>query len=190
MPVSRAILEDLFETKLAEPPKPAAEDISLRDEKLGMGFPGERFDLVCPECGATMKLRNSKHGLFYGCEKYPACKASHGALNDGRPKGTPGNKETRKARIFAHRVFDRLWKTNTNGEKPRMSRSAAYAWMRKTMKLADDQAHIGTFTADQCQQLVGLVRAEFPGVRTVWDVLDADDDVFEENPRPKKKRRS
>lgn len=175
MPVSKAVLEDLFETKL--PPKAAAEDISLRDEKLGLGFPGERFDLVCPECGAVLKLRNSKHGLFYGCEKYPACKASHGAYDDGRPKGTPGNKETRKARIYAHRIFDRLWKDKENG-KPRMSRSAAYAWLRKSMKLSESEAHIGNMTKEQCEKLVVLIQKKYPGVRNAWDKLAGDKDLF------------
>ncbi len=175
MPVPKAVLEDLFETKL--PPKPAVEDISLRDEKLGLGFPGEVFNLVCPECGATMKLRNSKFGLFYGCERYPACDSKHGAYNDGRPKGTPGNKETRKARIYAHRIFDRLWKT-APGEKARMTRSQAYSWMRKTMKLGEDEAHIGKFSIEQCQKLVALVTKKFPGVRNAWDKLAGDKDLF------------
>jgi len=175
MAVSKAVLEDLFETRL--PPKPAVEDISLRDEKLGLGFPGERFDLVCPECGAGMKLRNSKHGLFYGCEKYPACKTSHGAYNDGRPKGTPGDKATRKARIHAHRIFDRLWNSKA-GEKPRMTRSQAYTWMKKAMKLGDSEAHIGTFTVEQCEKLVTLVQKKFPGVRNAWDKLAGDKDLF------------
>jgi ssDNA-binding Zn-finger/Zn-ribbon topoisomerase 1 len=177
MPIPRAVLEDLFDTKMTAPPKPGAEDISLRDEKLGMGFPGERFDLVCPECGGGMRLKNSKHGLFYGCEKYPACKASHGALDDGRPKGTPGNKETRKARIYAHRVFDRLWKPSKD-KKAIMSRSAAYAWMRKHMKLGEAEAHIGAFSTEQCQQLVMLVTKKYPAVRSAWDKIAADKDPF------------
>jgi len=177
MPVPKAILEDLFETKLAKPVQPAADDIGFRDEKIGLGFPNERFDLKCPECGAMMKLRNSKHGLFYGCEKYPACKASHGAYNDGRPKGTPGDKETRKARIHAHRIFDRLWKPKGE-EKARMTRSQAYAWMRKGLKLKEDEAHIGKFTVDQCEKLVALVKKKFPGVQTAWDKLASDKDLF------------
>lgn len=175
MAVSKTVLDDLFETKL--PAKAAVEDIGLRDEKLGLGFPGEQFDLVCPECGAGMRLRNSKHGLFYGCVKYPECKASHGAYNDGRPKGTPGDKETRKARIFAHRIFDRLWKDKV-GDKPRMSRPQAYAWMRKVLKLSESEAHIGKFTAAQCETLVGLVRKKFPGVQTAWDKLTSDKELF------------
>lgn len=173
MPIPPRILEDLFETKL--PPKPAVEDIDLRDESMGMGFPGEVFDLKCPECGATMRLRTSKHGLFYGCEKYPTCSASHGAYNDGRPKGTPGNKETRKARIHAHRIFDRLWKAPSIGQTPRMTRSQAYAWMKKTMKLGEGEAHIGKFTIEQCQNLVALVTKKYPGVRNAWDKVGGED---------------
>ncbi|MBB6057043.1 DNA topoisomerase family protein [Tolumonas osonensis] len=28
---------------------------------------------LCPECGGTLVLRRSKHGLFLGCENYPSC---------------------------------------------------------------------------------------------------------------------
>ena len=27
----------------------------------------------CPKCGATMKLREGKQGLFWGCSSYPVC---------------------------------------------------------------------------------------------------------------------
>jgi ssDNA-binding Zn-finger/Zn-ribbon topoisomerase 1 len=177
MSVSKRVLEDLFETKLTDPPKNAAEDISLRDESLGLGFPNESHDLVCPECKSSMKLRRSKHGLFYGCVRYPACKTTHGAHNDGRPKGIPGDKQTRKARIFAHRVFDRLWKVE-RGEAPRMTRGQAYGWMRKVMKLKNADAHIGTFTVDQCNALVRHVFKKYPNVRTAWDKLAGDEDIF------------
>ncbi|WP_019156961.1 restriction endonuclease [Robertmurraya massiliosenegalensis] len=29
---------------------------------------------VCSECGSDMVLRNSKHGVFYGCVTFPKCK--------------------------------------------------------------------------------------------------------------------
>lgn len=54
--------------------------------------PAARVDLVCPECGALMRLRKSRFGLFYGCTRYPYCKASHGAHPDGAPLGVPVNK--------------------------------------------------------------------------------------------------
>ncbi len=28
---------------------------------------------ICPQCGATLKERMGKYGLFYGCVSFPAC---------------------------------------------------------------------------------------------------------------------
>lgn len=30
-------------------------------------------NLICPRCNGTLKLRNGKHGMFYGCANYPHC---------------------------------------------------------------------------------------------------------------------
>ena len=29
---------------------------------------------ICPRCGAELKQRNGKYGLFWGCSNYPNCK--------------------------------------------------------------------------------------------------------------------
>jgi ssDNA-binding Zn-finger/Zn-ribbon topoisomerase 1 len=118
---------------------------------------GERTDLVCPECGAPMHLRYSrKHQRsFYGCTRWPACSGTHGAHDDGRPKGVPGDAATRNARMRAHDVFDQLWKPRGRG---RMSRRGAYRWMRQAMGLTPAEAHIGNFNTTQCEQLVQLVQ--------------------------------
>lgn len=34
----------------------------------------ELTDIMCPECGKPMILRNGKTGKFYGCSNYPTCK--------------------------------------------------------------------------------------------------------------------
>jgi DNA topoisomerase-1 len=34
---------------------------------------------TCPECGASMKLRQSRRGFFLGCSKYPKCKGTREA---------------------------------------------------------------------------------------------------------------
>lgn len=108
---------------------------------------GTVLDHPCPECGAQMVLRTSKFGLFYGCEKYPTCQSAHGAHKDGQPLGIPANKATKVARIQAHEDFDRLWKHG------HMKRKEAYAWMRQAMGMSADDAHIGRFTIEQCEQL-------------------------------------
>lgn len=125
-----------------------------------MGTTVTAVALACPDCGAPMKLKGSRHGLFYGCTKWSEtrCRGSHGAHADGRPLGTPATRDTKDARIRAHAVFDQLWQYR--GAK----RSEAYRWMRKTMKLTIEQAHIGHFTLEQCDQLIGLVELELGAV--------------------------
>jgi len=98
-----------------------------------------------------MVLRESKYGLFYGCQTFPKCKATHGAHPNGEPLGVPADAETKKARISVHEAFDELWKS---GE---MSRGDAYTWMQEAMELEEDEAHIGMFTKSQCEDLELLV---------------------------------
>jgi hypothetical protein len=110
-------------------------------------------ELTCPECGAPMVLKPSRYKPFYGCTRWreTGCPGAHGAHPDGSPMGVPATLETRRARRRAHAAFDRLW------EGRRMKRRDAYAWMQRAMGLAVDEAHIGRFTAEQCEQLIGLV---------------------------------
>ncbi len=158
-------------------PLPLVEEVGFDDlSDIGLGLFGERFDLVCPECGGSMRLKHSKHGLFYGCERWrEGCKGTHGAHVDGSPLGTPANAETKKARIQAHRFFDRLWKKE-NGRKAAMTRAQAYAWMQKALNLSRNDAHIGKFDIEQCSRLTELVKKKYPGVQTIWDRIREDDD--------------
>jgi ssDNA-binding Zn-finger/Zn-ribbon topoisomerase 1 len=114
-----------------------------------------------------MKLRNSRYGLFYGCTRYPMCEGTHGAHPDGTPLGTPATKETRTARIAAHESFDRLWKSKA------MSRSAAYRWMRRAMKMTKEEAHIGKMDFDQCTKLMDLVEDRLKTAQHKWLELQA-----------------
>lgn len=174
MPLSDEILHRLFHPA----PKEAVEDVTLSGPQVGLGFPGEIFDLVCPECPTgKMQLRHSKFGLFYGCSAYPTCKASHGAHKDGRPMGIPGDKATRVARKFVHTVFDRLWKDEP-GHPRVMTRQEAYEWVQKTLGLHEAEAHIGRFTEEQCRTLVAAVKKQYPVVLNAWDLISADEDLF------------
>lgn len=119
---------------------------------------GTVLEHPCPECGGDMILRSSKFGLFYGCSKFPSCRATHGAHKDGRPLGVPADRYTKDLRIAAHDVFDRLWQSQ------RMTRSEAYEWMRRALSLSPDEAHVGRFDASQCQALIAAVRRSFPDI--------------------------
>jgi ssDNA-binding Zn-finger/Zn-ribbon topoisomerase 1 len=119
------------------------------------------MNLECPECGAPMVLRTTrkfvaKDGsprVFYGCSRFPACKATHGAhQHDGRPFGIPADAATKVARIEAHEAFDVLWRSGA------MKRTAAYRLIAKLMGLSHEDAHIGRFTREQCHELVEAIR--------------------------------
>jgi ssDNA-binding Zn-finger/Zn-ribbon topoisomerase 1 len=106
--------------------------------------------IICPECGAEMVLRGSRFGLFYGCERYPDCKAAHGAHANGKPLGVPANEETKKARIAAHNAFDQLWKSG------KMKRKDAYKWLSKALEMKIEKCHIGAFDAETCERVIKL----------------------------------
>jgi ssDNA-binding Zn-finger/Zn-ribbon topoisomerase 1 len=92
MPISIP-LESLF-----KPCELAIEDFSLEDYRPK--FPDAQSDLICPDCGALMTLRDTKKFPlpFYGCTKFPACRGKHGATRTGAPAGIPADAETRAGR--------------------------------------------------------------------------------------------
>lgn len=110
--------------------------------------------VFCPSCGVRMVLKlDGEDRWFYGCPNYPACQNTHGAHQEsGEPMGIPADAETRQWRIRAHKAFDMLWKS---GE---MSRSAAYRLLQRIMDLPEDEAHIGRFDRDQCQELIDKIQ--------------------------------
>jgi len=113
----------------------------------------QRDDVVCGECGQPMILRSGRHGLFYGCSQFPACKATHGAHPDGEPLGVPADGATRAARIVAHNAFDQLWQ----GMGAPMNRAAAYLWMQRELGRGEDECHIAQFGKETCVELVESV---------------------------------
>jgi ssDNA-binding Zn-finger/Zn-ribbon topoisomerase 1 len=111
-----------------------------------------RTNIKCPDCGALMVLRNSRHGPFYGCSSYPECTATHGAHPDGSPLGIPGTREVKDARIAAHAAFDAFWRGAG------MTRKQGYAWLQDRLGMIPDACHIGRFDAATCEQVIEAVK--------------------------------
>ncbi len=107
----------------------------------------------CPECGARMALKESKHGYFYGCSKWfeTKCSGSHGAHPNGKPLGIPANKATKLKRIITHGFFDKLWVGQP------ITRDQAYRWLQKEMRMTEQECHIGRFNMDECDMVIYLV---------------------------------
>jgi ssDNA-binding Zn-finger/Zn-ribbon topoisomerase 1 len=127
--------------------------MSLKPTKLSSMELAKMPSLPCPECDSQLVLRNSKYGLFYGCKRYPVCKAAHGAHPNGKPLGKPADKETKQWRMKAHDKFNSLFE----GENPLMSRDEAYDYLQYLMNLTAKQAHISNFDIAQCKELIDLL---------------------------------
>lgn len=120
-----------------------------------------------------MALKNSRYGLFYGCENWPRCNSTHGAHPNGKPLGVPADAETKQARIVAHAAFDRLWneiapsylipitlarsarKRNEYRIKKR-GRTRAYRWLAEQLGIKADECHIGAMDVATCARVAAL----------------------------------
>jgi len=116
--------------------------------------------IICPECGASMVLRETKKftddmgepRMFYGCSRWPECTCTHGAHPTGEPMGIPGNKETRQWRMKAHSVFDPWW------QKKGMKRRESYKELQKIMNMSEEDAHIAKFNIELCKTLIAKLQ--------------------------------
>ena len=48
----------------------------LRRGTRGKAAPEVNPDIHCPQCNAPMVKRQSQHGAFWGCSRYPNCKGT------------------------------------------------------------------------------------------------------------------
>lgn len=123
--------------------------------------PGRVNGLRCAEegCAGVLCLWWSQDlgRYWYGCDHFPKCRGSLPARIDGSPVGEPRKKSLQAARNAAHNAFDTLWKDK------HVSRTAAYKWLQKVMKLTPDQAHMYQMSEEQCAEVIRLVAKKGPG---------------------------
>lgn len=123
----------------------------------------KKYDVICPYCGAKAQYRpaniifgkkpefTGRH--YYICSNWPKCDAYVAAHQaDKRPMGSLANGDLRHKRLVAHRELNKL--QHTSG----MSKWAVYVWLAAKMGLTSEQAHIGKFTEQQCDQAIRLCR--------------------------------
>lgn len=110
---------------------------------------------ICPYCRKKPKIVKSEEvygkGYHYGyiawckpCDAYVGC---HRGTK--KPKGSLANREARKHRVQAHRVFDPLWK-----EGLIYPRNAAYTWLAEEMGIHVDECHIAMFDREQLDETI------------------------------------
>ena len=120
---------------------------------------------ICRYCGGTVHLVSAtkvygasavrlgiEREVFYQCQNCNARVGCHGGSK--RPLGNLANEALRMKRMETHQVFDSFWKERG------MSRTQAYKWMAKKLRLSEEFAHIGGFEMDRCQKLIELCEKE------------------------------
>ena len=109
-----------------------------------------RIPKICRYCGGVIRRIPAKEVYreaagrlnlngewLYQCQNCNARVGCHRGTM--RPLGNVANEVLRLKRVETHQVFDSFWK------RQRMTRTAAYKWLSKEMKLPEENAHIGGF---------------------------------------------
>ena len=121
------------------------------------------IQIKCPYCGAKAVLRpasyvygaslTEKGRHLYLWSNWPACDAYVRAHKSTLlPMGTLANGTLRHKRILAHRALDELKRHR------HMDKWAAYLWLQMQLGLSSEEAHIGLFSAGQCEHVIKLCR--------------------------------
>ena len=119
---------------------------------------------ICRYCGGIIRLvpaadvygsSTERFGMqneyLYQCQNCNARVGCH--KGTARPLGDVANEILRLKRIEAHQVFDAYW------QKMHISRTKAYQWLARELKLSEEDTHIGGFEIDTCQRVIDLCRA-------------------------------
>ena len=121
---------------------------------------------ICRYCGGVVRLVPAaevygaaaarrlgiEREKFYQCQNCNARVGCHKGTT--RPLGNLANETLRLKRKETHQVFDSFWKERG------MTRTQAYHWMAKKLRLSEQLAHIGGFEMDRCQRLIDLCEKE------------------------------
>lgn len=129
-------------------------------------------EVICNYCKKSAELvtgadiyphrRDLTHRKLWQCKPCDAYVGCHEGTE--KPYGSLANKETREARMLAHSEFDKLWLLSPNRHK---ARSAAYAWLSDQM-LSHTLVHISGMTADQCYEVIDLLKKKKPTELTIF----------------------
>ena len=98
----------------------------------------------CKDCGSTLILLSGPFGPYYGCVRYPKCQGTAKAHGDGRVAADPATEIVRGKRVYAHAIYDHLWKVGY------MDRNEAGDWAKEITGVR----HIGEMDARQLELLV------------------------------------
>lgn len=111
--------------------------------------------VICPYCNKPAELIDSNKiysgrsfGMVWRCKPCRAHVGCHKNSKTFAPLGRLADKELRKWKISAHKVFDPLWRYGGR------TRNEAYALVQAVMGLSGRETHIGKMDVAQCKELI------------------------------------
>jgi len=116
----------------------------------------EAFPFGCNLCTGDVILVDStivygsSYGNIYYCLRCGNYVGVHKETD--KPLGLIADEQTRKARIYAHEIFDNLFKSKL------MTRHNSYKILQAIMDMSQDEAHISRFDKEQCGELINRLR--------------------------------
>lgn len=72
----------------------------------------------------------------------------------------------KRARMLAHEAFDPLWESGL------MSRSQAYGWLSRKMRLPRYECHMRYFGVAECRRVVAICRLLGPKIESLETLND------------------
>lgn len=126
-------------------------------------------EVVC-FCGERMVLTTRKvvamnpkaYVRVWACQRvWPeVCTGEATAGNVGcAPISKPADAETRRLRVEAHKVFDRLWRADGQAHSG-TRRAATYRKMREALGLSEAEAHMAQMDAERCRLVIAWAQRE------------------------------
>jgi hypothetical protein len=125
---------------------------------------------VCRYCGKPLELttaaeiyprREDLHHLkFWICRPCDAFIGVKPGSFGHEPVGLLANHELREWRRLAHEAFDPVWK---GGGK---SRTEAYEWLARSLKIEVDKCHMALFDVEQCKNVLRVCGTRTEGLNT------------------------
>ena len=101
---------------------------------------------ICPTHKLRMMRKYGKYGTFWGCPEWPRCDAIVGAHQDtGEPLGTPGDAETRLARIKGHDAFAAFQSASN------LPRHKVYGILHRGLGIPISECHFGMMDKTACE---------------------------------------
>lgn len=89
-----------------------------------------------------------------------------GCYENGTPKGTLADTETRKWRKQAHIFFDVTWQSG------RVSRTYAYEILASVLNMTSSECHISNFNVEQCKAVIKALPRIHKKARDYQDIKD------------------